>query len=65
MAERDDRLWEVLDGYAKFLEDKNLAIGKHQLHLVRWVREFLLFARAHDRGAVKRLAGTLAAENGF
>ena len=34
-------------GYAKFLQDKNLSLDKHQPYLVRWVREFLLFARAH------------------
>lgn len=37
----------MLDGYAKFLKDKNLALDKHQPYLVRWVREFLLFARTH------------------
>lgn len=42
-----DRLPEVLDGYANFLRDKELAIPKHQPYLVRWVREFLLFARNH------------------
>jgi len=47
MAQRDSHLHEVLDGYAKFLQDKNLALDKHQPYLVRWVREFLLFARAH------------------
>ncbi len=47
MAERDGHLHEVLSGYAKFLQDKNLSLDKHQPHLVRWVREFLLFARAH------------------
>jgi len=47
MAERDGHLHEVLGGYAKFLQDKNLALDKQQPYLVRWVREFLLFARAH------------------
>ncbi len=47
MAERDGHLHEVLSGYAKFLQDKNLSLDKHQPYLVRWVREFLLFARAH------------------
>ena len=44
MAERDSHLQEVLDGYAKFLHDRSLALDKHQPYLVRWVREFLLFA---------------------
>ena len=47
MAERDGHLHEVLSGYAKFLQDKNLSLDKHQPYLVRWVREFLLFARTH------------------
>lgn len=46
MAERDGQLREVLDGYAKFLQDKNLAMERRQPYHVRWVREFLLFARA-------------------
>ena len=47
MAERDGQLREVIDGYAKFLQDKNLAMDRHQPYLVRWVREFLLFAQCH------------------
>ena len=47
MADRGDHLHEVLNGYAKFLQKKKLALDKHQPYLVRWVREFLLFARAH------------------
>ena len=37
----------VLDGYAQFLREKDLALPKHQPCLVRWVREFLLFAQEH------------------
>ncbi|MFO7902584.1 MAG: hypothetical protein R6U98_07985, partial [Pirellulaceae bacterium] len=37
----------VLDDYRKFLREKNLAPPAHQPYLVRWVRAFLLFARAH------------------
>ena len=47
MAERDGHLREALDGYAKFLQEKNLALDKHQPYLVRWVAEFLRFAWAH------------------
>ena len=47
MADRGDPLHEVLDGYAKFLREKKLALDKHQPYLVRSVREFLFFARAH------------------
>ena len=44
MAERGQQLKAVLDGCAKFLRDKKLALPKHQPYLVRWVREFLGFA---------------------
>ena len=47
MAEGDERLRTVLDAYANFLCEKKLAVPKHQPYLVRWVREFLLFARQH------------------
>jgi hypothetical protein len=44
MPEPGERVEPVLDGYAKFLHDKELALPKHQSYLVRWVREFLVFA---------------------
>jgi len=47
MGDPDERLRAVLGGYSNFLRDKKLAARKHQPHLVRWVREFLLFARQH------------------
>ena len=43
-----ERLQTALDGYAKFLRKKDLALPKHQPYLVRWVREFLLFAQEHS-----------------
>ncbi len=30
MAQRNGQFREVLDGYAKFLQDKNLAMDRHQ-----------------------------------
>ena len=42
-----ERLQTALDGYARFLREKDLALPKHQPHLVRWVRDFLLFAQGH------------------
>ena len=48
MHEASQRLQAVLDGYAKFLRDKDLALPQHQPYLVRWVREFLAFAGAHS-----------------
>jgi hypothetical protein len=47
MPEAGEQLRAVLDGYAKFLLDKRLALPKHQPYLVRWVREFLAFATDH------------------
>jgi hypothetical protein len=46
MPPGSERLCEVLVGYQKFLQEKDLAPAKSLPHLVRWVREFLLFARA-------------------
>jgi len=47
MGHFEERLNQVLAGYATFLREKELALAKHQPYLVRWVREFLLFARDH------------------
>jgi len=64
MAERDGPLREVLDGYAKFLQDKNLALDKHQPYLLRWVQEFLLFARAHAGYSFEQTLDLFLAEGG-
>ena len=47
MTGNHDRLTEVLDAYANFLREKGLALPKHQPYLVRWVKDFLLFAKEH------------------
>jgi len=44
---REERLRAVLDGYDKFLLEKELALPKRRAFLVRWVRKFLLFAQEH------------------
>ena len=41
MAEAAQRLLAVLDDYANFLRGRELALPKHQPHLVRRVRDFL------------------------
>ncbi len=64
MAGRDGHLHEVLGGYAKFLQDKNLAMDKHQPYLVRWVREFLLFARARTGYSFEQTLDLFLAEVG-
>jgi uncharacterized NAD(P)/FAD-binding protein YdhS len=48
MSEVGKKLKTVLEGYAQLLRDRDLAPAKHESHLVRWVREFLLFAE--ERG---------------
>ena len=47
MTEGGEQLRAVLDGYANFLLERELALPKHQPYLVCWVREFLHFAREH------------------
>ena len=47
MAKVGKALESVLEGYASFLRDRGLAPPKHQPHLVRWVREFLLSAEEY------------------
>ena len=42
-----ERLQAVLEGYDRFLVEKDLSSQKERPYLVRRVREFLLFARAH------------------
>ena len=41
MADGGARLQPVLDGYANFLHDKELALPQRQPYLVRWVREYI------------------------
>ncbi len=40
-----ERLRQMLEGYGNFLRKKELALLKHQPYLVRWVKDFLLFAK--------------------
>ena len=47
MGDSGVRMQAVLGGYTKFLRDEDLALPRDQPYLVRWVREFLLFAQAH------------------
>ena len=47
MSETGQRLRAALDGYAKFLRGKELALPKHQPYLVRWVGEFLRSVGEH------------------
>ena len=45
MAERKGKRRVVLDGYAEFLKERELALPRYRSHLVRWVCEFPLFAQ--------------------
>ena len=64
MADTGDRLQVVLEGYAEFLREKDLALRKHPPYLVRWVREFLHFARAHAGHTLEQTLDLLLAEVG-
>ena len=64
MPEPGHRLWAVLDGFAKFLRDKELALPKHRPFLVRWVREFLAFATDHAGYTFEQALDLLLAEVG-
>jgi len=49
MRKADEKLKAALEGYSNFLREKKLTLPKHQPHqphLVRWVREFLIFHQA-------------------
>ena len=59
-----ERLQTGLDGYANFLREKDLGLAKHQPYLVRWVREFLHFARDHDAHAFEETLDLFLAEVG-
>ena len=47
MPDSHGHLDSVLQGLANFLADKDLAPTEQRPYLVRWVREFLLFAQEH------------------
>ncbi len=64
MADSRVRMRAVLDGYAKFLRRKDLALPKHQPYLVRWVREFLFFAQGHGGYTFEQTLDMFLAEVG-
>ena len=64
MTEGDEQLRAVLDGYANFLIERDVALPKHQPYLVRWVREFLRFARAHGGYTFEQTLDLFLAEIG-
>jgi hypothetical protein len=64
MTASHDRLLEVLDGYANFLREKKLALPKHQRYLVRWLKDFLLFAKEHGGYTFEQTLDLFLAEVG-
>jgi hypothetical protein len=64
MSDTTNDLHGVLDGYSKFLQEKDLAPAAHQPHLVRWVREFLLFAQTHRGYSFEQTLDLFLAEVG-
>jgi len=64
MADSGVKMEAVLEGYAKFLRERDLALPKHQPHLIRWVRESLLFARRHGGYTFEQTLDMFLAEIG-
>ena len=64
MANFDERLTQILKGYANFLREKELALPKHQPYLARWVKGFLLFAREHGGYTFEQTLDLFLAEVG-
>jgi|GEM_PF-1368280 len=60
----DEQLRKILEGYANFLREKELALPKHQPYLVHWVRSFLLFARDHGGYTFEQTLDLFLAEVG-
>ena len=60
----DEQLRKILEGYANFLREKELALSKHQPYLVHWVRSFLLFARDHGGYTFEQTLDLFLAEVG-
>ena len=58
-----ERLKGVLNGYAKFMREKDLALPKHEPCLVRWVREFLLDAQEHGGYTFEQILDLFLAED--
>ena len=46
------------------MQEKDLALSKHQPYLVRWVREFLLSAQEHDGYTFEQTLELFLAEAG-
>ena len=64
MREGGQRLESVLGDFANFLRERKLALPKHQPYLVRWVREFLFFARQHGGYTFEQTLDLFLAEMG-
>jgi hypothetical protein len=64
MAGFDERLTRILDECANFLQEKDLALLKHQPYLVRWVKDFLLFAKEHGGYTFEQTLDLFLAEVG-
>lgn len=64
MAGFDERLTRILDGYANLLQENDLALLKHRPYLVRWVKDFLLFAKEHGGYTFEQTLDLFLAEVG-
>jgi integron integrase len=64
MRDYGERLEQVLEAYASFLREKELALEKHQPYMVRWVKDFLLFAKEHGGYTFEQTLDLFLAEVG-
>ncbi len=64
MADFEDSMQTVLEGYLRFLREKDLALPKQQPYLVGWVRDFLLFAKGHGGYTFEQTLDMFLAEVG-
>ncbi|MFH1037601.1 MAG: phage integrase N-terminal SAM-like domain-containing protein [PVC group bacterium] len=64
MNKGDKQFQAVLNNYAKFLREKKLALPRHQPYLVRWVKEFLHYARGHPGYTFEQTLDLFLAEGG-
>ena len=59
-----EHLEQVLDAYANFLREKELAMPKQQPYVVRRVKDFLLFAKEHGGYTFEQTLDLFLAEVG-
>jgi hypothetical protein len=64
MLSTTNDLQGVLDGYRNFLQERDFGPTTHQPYVVRWVREFLVFAETHRGYSFEQTLDLFLAEVG-